>query len=91
MTHTYGEVGEYDVLLQFTDDRGLTSQTMSTIEVLGDSPLTFRRGGEAFVDSVLDGTQADMDPDFARSVFTFQLAAVRSAAEGREVGLDEIG
>jgi hypothetical protein len=42
--HTYEEVGEYDVLLQFTDDRGLTSQTMKTIEVLGDVPPVFMRG-----------------------------------------------
>lgn len=52
---------------------------------------SFRAGGEQFIDGVLDGTQPDMDAKFARSVFVFQLAAVRSAEQGREVPVAEFG
>ena len=54
----------------------------------GDS---FKAGGEQFIAALIDGSQPDMSPEFARNVYRFQLAAMRSASEHREVDLSEIG
>ena len=51
---------------------------------------SFRTEGKEFAAAIAHGTQPDMDVQMAREVFAFQLAALRSDREGREVSLSEI-
>jgi predicted dehydrogenase len=55
-----------------------------------DWAASFRLGGRAFVDALLDGVAAPQDLAAARETLAFALAAGRSAEEGREVTLSEI-
>jgi predicted dehydrogenase len=51
---------------------------------------SFRLGTRDFVDALLEGRQPHQDLADARRTLSFALAAARSAAEGREVALDEL-
>jgi predicted dehydrogenase len=51
---------------------------------------SFRHGGIDFVDALLEGRQPALDGSEARKTLAFAIAAGRSAAQGREVGLDEV-
>ncbi len=55
-----------------------------------DWAASFRLGGRAFVDALLDGGPAHQGLAAARETLIFALAAGRSAEEGREVTLAEI-
>ncbi|NQW17567.1 MAG: Gfo/Idh/MocA family oxidoreductase [Chloroflexi bacterium] len=52
---------------------------------------SFKAGGQEFARAIESGSQVDMDADMSRNVYAFQLAAVMSAAEQREVSVSEIG
>jgi predicted dehydrogenase len=51
---------------------------------------SFRLGTRDFVDALLEGRAPAQGVDAARETLVFALAAARSAAEGREVALDEL-
>jgi predicted dehydrogenase len=55
-----------------------------------DWAASFRDGGRAFVDGILDGRPLPQDAGEARRTLAFALAATRSADEHREVALSEI-
>jgi predicted dehydrogenase len=55
-----------------------------------DWAASFRLGGRDFVDALLEGRQPPQSAAQARETLIFALAAARSAAESREVTLDEI-
>lgn len=54
-----------------------------------DWAASFRIAGEVFVDALLEGRAPEQSLADARRTLAFALAAARSAAEGREVGLEE--
>ncbi len=51
---------------------------------------SFRLGSRDFVDALLEGRTPSQDLDAARENLVFALAGARSAAEGREVALEEL-
>ncbi len=56
-----------------------------------DWAASFRLGGMAFVDALLGGGPCSQDLEQARATLAFALAAARSAAEGRQVAVEELG
>lgn len=57
-----------------------------------DDGNSFRRGGQAFTKAIVDGEMRPrLTPEHARSIMAFTLAVIRSAQEGREVALKEMG
>ena len=52
---------------------------------------SFKTAGEEFGRAIENGSQVDMDAEMSRNVYAFQLAAVKSAEEAREVKISEIG
>lgn len=52
---------------------------------------SFKTAGEEFGQAIETGEQVDMDAEMSRNVYAFQLAAVKSANESREVNISEIG
>ena len=54
VTHTYEESGVYDVLLRFTDNRGLTSGTVKSIEVPLPGPVESFLRGDPNADSAIN-------------------------------------
>jgi predicted dehydrogenase len=65
-------------------------ETRAFHDLATDWAESFRRGGRDFVDALLAGRAPDQTLDDARETLVFALAAARSAAEGREVALDEL-
>lgn len=55
-----------------------------------DWASSFRLGTHDFIDAIIDGRQPPLNGDEARRTLSVALAAAKSAAEGREVGLSEI-
>jgi len=57
-----------------------------------DDGNSFARGGRAFTKAIVDGEMRPrLTPEHARSVMAFTLAIIRSAEEGREVTIKEMG
>ena len=56
-----------------------------------DWAASFRLGGCDFVDALLEGRPPEQSVEAARETLAFALAAGRSAAEGREVSISEMG
>ena len=56
-----------------------------------DWAASFRLGGMDFVDALRSGRAAPQDGESARRTLAFALAVGRSAAEGREVAIAELG
>jgi predicted dehydrogenase len=57
-----------------------------------DDGNSFRRGGHAFTRAIVDGVMRPrLTPEYARGVMAFTLAIIRSAEEGREVAVREVG
>jgi predicted dehydrogenase len=56
-----------------------------------DWAASFRAGVHDFIDAVLAGRSSPLELREARATLAFALAAQRSAREGREVRLDELG
>ncbi len=65
-------------------------ETRAFHDLATDWADSFRRGGRDFVDALLEERQPPQDVEAARETLVFALAAARSAAEGREVALDEL-
>jgi predicted dehydrogenase len=65
-------------------------ETRAFHDLATDWAESFRRGGRDWVDALLAGRPPDQTLDDARETLRFALAAGRSAAEGREVALDEL-
>jgi predicted dehydrogenase len=66
-------------------------ETRAFHELETDWAASFRLGTRDFVDALLEGRQAPQDAAEARKTLAFALAAARSAAEGREVAIAELG
>jgi predicted dehydrogenase len=65
-------------------------ETRAWHDLATDWAESFRLGGHDFVDAILDGRQPALDADEARRTLAVALAVGRSAAEAREVAIDEI-
>jgi predicted dehydrogenase len=65
-------------------------ETRGFHDLEGDWAASFRRGVDDFVDAVQTGRQPALDAADARETLRVALAAQRSAAEGREVAVEEI-
>lgn len=65
-------------------------ETRAYHDVGTDWAESFRRGAEDFVNALLDGGTPPLDATEARRTLVFALAAMRSAAEGREVDVSEV-
>ena len=65
-------------------------ETRAYHDLPADWAESFRLGGRDFVDALLDGRRPPQEAEDARRTLAFSLAAARSAAEGREVGLPEL-
>jgi predicted dehydrogenase len=48
-------------------------------------------GGSDFVDAILKGRKPPQQPEDARKILAFSLAAAKSALENREVAIKELG
>jgi len=66
-------------------------ETRAFHDIEVDWAESFRLGGIDFVDALLEGRSPPQDLPEARRTLVFALAAGRSAAEGREVALSELG
>ena len=57
-----------------------------------DDGNSFARGGQAFTRAVVEGEMRPrLTGEYARSVMAFTLAIIKSAQEGREVAVKEVG
>ncbi len=57
-----------------------------------DDGNSFARGGRAFTKAIVDGEMRPrLTPEYARGVMTFTLAIIKSAQEGREMVVKEVG
>ncbi len=65
-------------------------ETRAFHDIEADWAESFRLGGIDFVDALLEGRAPRQTVAEARRTLAFALAAVRSAAEGREVSLAEV-
>ena len=63
----------------------VTEDGMRNIECPSDWIEGFKGAARSFVDSILDGSQPDMDADFGRRVLQATLAAYRASETGRAV------
>jgi predicted dehydrogenase len=66
-------------------------ETRAFHDLVTDWAESFRLGGIDFVDALLEGRPPPQDLPEARRTLAFALAAGKSAAEGREVALSELG
>jgi predicted dehydrogenase len=66
-------------------------ETRAFHDVAADWAESFRLGTRAFVDAILEGCSCPQDAADARKTLAFALAAARSAEEGREVAVAEMG
>jgi predicted dehydrogenase len=66
-------------------------ETRAFHELATDWSESFRLGTRDFVDALIEGRQPHQGLDDARRTLAFALAAARSAAEGREVAIAELG
>lgn len=66
-------------------------ETRAFHELATDWAESFRLGTRAFVDSIRDGLPCPQNVSDARKTLAFALAAARSAEEGREVAVAELG
>ena len=65
-------------------------ETRAFHDLATDWAESFRLGAHDFVDALIEGRAAPQDGEGARRTLAFALAAGRSAAEGREVAIDEL-
>jgi predicted dehydrogenase len=80
-----GQLLEEPALVLYRD-----GETRAFHDLATDWAESFRAGGRDFVDAILEGRPAEQDAASARRTLAFALAAQRSAAEAREVTLDEV-
>jgi predicted dehydrogenase len=66
-------------------------ETRAFHDIETDWAASFRDGGIDFVDALLDGREASQTVAEARATLAFAIAAGRSADEGREVTIAEVG
>jgi predicted dehydrogenase len=66
-------------------------QTRHFTDMEVDWGESFRVGGEEFTDAIANGVPVDMSAELARAVLTFQVAAITSGTEHREVTIAEMG
>lgn len=66
-------------------------ETRAFHDVETDWAASFRDGGTDFIDALIEGRAPSQTAEEARTTLAFALAAQRSADEGREVTLAEIG
>jgi predicted dehydrogenase len=81
-----GKLLEEPALVLYRD-----GETRAFHDLAADWAESFRLGTRDFVDAILDGRAIGLDIADARATLAFALAAQRSAAEGREVALAELG
>jgi len=81
-----GKLLEEPALVLYRD-----GETRAFHDLAVDWAESFRLGTRDFVDALLEGRQPHQDLADARKTLAFALAAARSEAEGREVGIEEMG
>lgn len=80
-----GMMLEGPALVVYRDGRTTAHHDLET-----DWASSFIASTRDFIDGLLDGRQPEVSPGEAREILRFSLAAHRSAAEGREVRLEEL-
>jgi predicted dehydrogenase len=67
------------------------NEVRSFHHIPADWAESFRLGGRDFVDAILKGRKPPQQPEDARKILAFSLAAAKSALENREVAIKELG